>query len=269
MVAASACGLVDEDEAEEPLSEPTVVVDGTLATVARMIDGDSLELTIVGDPDIAGDRVETRLIGINAPEFLDCQGPAAKEALDEVLAGRTMTLEHYGFDRFGRLLAELFVDGESVNQALVRAGWALALHGDEKDWTAEMAEAAEDGLGMWDAPDLCEPPAEDLRIAAIEPDPPGPDDEVLDQEWIEIENAGDAPTNLAGWIVRDESTGNRFEFESFTLGPGERVRLRTGCGADSDTDLHWCSPNGVWSNRGETALLLAPNGAIVDHLFVD
>lgn len=165
---------------------------------------------------------------------------------------------------------ELLVDRESVNAAMVRAGWALALHGDERDWTDEMRSAADDGLGMWDAPELCPaPPLSEIRITEVRADPPGPDDEVLEDEWIEIENAGTTVVDLTGWAVRDESTTNRLVLEGGTLAPGERLRIRTGCGRDTDRDLHWCSPNGVWSNRGETALVLAPSGAIVDVVFLE
>ena len=55
---------------------------------------------------------------------------------------------------------------------------------------------------------------------------------------------------------------NDEDFFRRTLQPGERIRLRTGCGADTETDVYWCSPAGVWSNRGETVLLLSPTGAI-------
>ena len=102
----------------------------------------------------------------------------------------------------------------------------------------------------------------------MQEDPPGPDDDVLEDEWVEIENPGSESVDLAGWTLRDESTSNRFTFEAGTLAPGQRLRLRTGCGADTATDIHWCSPAGVWSNRGETVLLLAPSGAIADYRFL-
>lgn len=232
------------------------------ATVTRVIDGDSVELLLDGRD------VEARLIGINAPELADCQGPAATEALASVVDGQAVDVIEFGEDRFDRLLVELVIADESVNEALVRAGWALGLHGDERDWTVEMQAAADAGLGMWDLPDTCPPAAADLVIADVEPDPPGPDDEVLEDEWVEIENVGTEPVDLAGWTLRDESTSNRFTFESGRLGPGERLRLRTGCGTDTATDTYWCSSAGVWSNRGETVLLLAPSGAIADHRFI-
>lgn len=257
-VVVGACGAATNAE-----PEARVTAEDSDAVLHRMIDGDSLEL------DVGGQVVEVRMIGINAPEASDCQGPAAREALKAVIDGRSIGLESFGSDRFGRLLVEMFVDGSSVNEAMVRAGWALALHGDERDWTTEMKSAASDGLGMWDAPTLCPSPAGVLRISDIQPDPPGPDDEVLIDEWIEIENRGSEVVDLGGWTVRDESTRNRFVLATADVAPGATVKIRTGCGADTSTDIHWCSDNGVWSNRGETALLLGPSGAIVDVRFLD
>lgn len=232
------------------------------AIVTRVIDGDSVELLVDGID------IEARLIGINAPELADCQGPAATEALASVVRDQPVDLIEFGEDRFGRLLVELLIGDESVNEAVVRAGWALGLHGDERNWTAQMEAAADAGLGMWDLPDTCPPADARLVIADVQADPPGPDDDVLVDEWVEIENAGTDVVDLTGWTLRDESTSNRFTFDAGTLAPGDRLRLRTGCGTDTDRDIHWCSRAGVWSNRGETVLLLAPSGAIADHRFL-
>lgn len=243
-------------------SEPSISKD--TATVVRVIDGDSLEL------NIAGNVFESRLIGINAPELSDCQGPLALTALSSLAVGQQLTVQSFGVDRFDRLLVELELGNASINEALVRTGWALALH-DEKggDWLGVMGQAADSGLGMWDLPDVCERPEDEITISGIEPDPPGPDDEVLEDEWIELHNPGDRTVSLDGWTLRDESSSNRFVFGDISLAPNERLRLHTGCGDATAGEIYWCSDNGVWSNRGETALLLGPSGAIVDHLFVE
>ncbi len=255
---AAAC---TEDGEPAPEAAPDQIAAGG-AAVDRVIDGDSVEL------EIEGASVEARLIGINAPELADCQGPGARDALASVVTDQRVEVTEFGTDRFDRLLVELIIGQDSVNAALVRSGWALALHGDERDWVADMITAADAGLGMWQLPDVCEPPEDDLRIGAVNEDPDGPDDDVLEDEWVEIVNEGAGPVDLAGWALRDESTSNRFVFESGTLDAGETLRLRTGCGDDTDTDVYWCSLNGVWSNRGETVLLLAPSGAIADYVFL-
>ncbi len=256
LVAALLVAVLAAVAACSPAAEDTAA-----ATVERVIDGDSVELAL------GGEVMEARLIGVNAPELADCQGRAAREALTELVEDRSLAVESFGNDRFGRRLVALAANGESVNRALVSRGWALALHdGEGEEWLDDMDDAASRGLGMWGMADECPRPDATIVISDIEPDPPGPDDEVLDQEWIEIENRGADPVELTGWALRDESTSNRYLFEEITIPPGGRIRLRTGAGADTATELHWDSPAGVWSNRGETALLLAPSGAIVDHL---
>lgn len=258
-VLAAACG---DDAEPAPESAADEIAAGG-AAVNRVIDGDSVEL------EIEGAIVEARLIGINAPELADCQGPGARDALASVVVDQRVEVTEFGTDRFDRLLVELMIGRDSVNAALVRSGWALALHGDDRNWVDDMTVAAEAGLGMWQLPDICEPPEERLAIAGTNADPDGPDDDVLEEEWVEVVNDGPEPVDLAGWAMRDESTSNRFVFDSFLLHPGETVRLRTGCGDNTERDIYWCSPAGVWSNRGETVLLLSPSGAIADYVFLN
>ena len=230
--------------------------------VTHVIDGDSVEFTTDGQ------TVEARLIGINAPEYADCQGPSSTEALAGIVEGQAVDVIDYGTDRFGRALVDLVINGESVNLAVVRAGWALAHHTDEHPdadrWIDAMVEAADNGLGMWDLPDLCPRADASIRIGDAQPDPPGPDDEVLDQEWIELVNTGTEVARLDGWFLRDESTSNRIPLDGLTIGPGDTARVVTGCGTDDANTFHWCNDAGIWSNRGETALLLGPSGSIED-----
>jgi endonuclease YncB( thermonuclease family) len=232
--------------------------------IAREIDGDSLEL------EIDGAIVEVRLVGINAPELADCQGPAARDALGELLRAGNIAVSGSETDRFDRLLVELEVEGASVNEAMVRAGWALAIHGDGAAYVGAMRAAADDQVGMW-SPSVpgCATVSDDVVVLDAEPDPPGRDEENLDQEYVVIANAGTEPLELGGWQLRDESTGNRFVFEDRRLGPGDELVLVTGCGQDSDREVFWCSEFPVWSNQGETVLVLAPDGAIAAHRFLE
>ncbi len=236
--------------------------DPDATVVDRVIDGDSVEL------DVDDTIVEARLIGINAPELADCQGPASRDALAGIAGGQTVDVVDYGSDRYGRLLVALSINDESVNLAMVRSGWALGQHSDEHPdadaWVAAMERAAEDGLGMWDHSDACPASTHTVRLGDAQPDPPGPDDEVLADEWIEIVNEGATTVDLEGWALRDESTSNRLVFGSVTLEPGGRLRVHTGCGQDGATSYYWCSDFGVWSNQGDTALILSPTGSIED-----
>jgi endonuclease YncB( thermonuclease family) len=97
----------------------------TISGVARVLDADTFE--------VAGERV--RLIGIDAPEGGQlCQadghdwpcGQIATAAVYEMVGGDPVSCEAYVRDRWGRALAECFQAGQSLNAAIVRAGWALA-----------------------------------------------------------------------------------------------------------------------------------------------
>ena len=70
-----------------------------------------------------------------------------------------------------------------------------------------------------------------------------------------------------GWAIRDESSVHRFRFPAgFVLGAGAIVTVRSGPGVDAPDTLYWGADTTVWSNAGDTALLLEPSGAIADRM---
>lgn len=52
-------------------------------------------------------------------------GTAAANALDAWIAGRTVSCEQVDTDRYKRVVAKCFVGADSLNEWLVREGWAL------------------------------------------------------------------------------------------------------------------------------------------------
>ena len=65
-----------------------------------------------------------------------------------------VSCEVYGRDRWGRALAECFHAGQSINAAIVRAGWALAWYPSTgavlgPGYDDAQAGAAAAGVGMW------------------------------------------------------------------------------------------------------------------------
>jgi micrococcal nuclease len=97
--------------------------------VVRVVDGDTIRVRI-------GDRVErVRYIGVNAPELHHPrrgEEPGGREAAAvnaELVAGRTvrLVLDVQSRDRFGRLLAYVWVDDVMVNAELVRRGYAQVM----------------------------------------------------------------------------------------------------------------------------------------------
>lgn len=116
----------------------------TVRGAARVADGDSLA--------IGGGRI--RLKGIDAPELAQtCRrggeewpcGRNARDRLAQLAAGRTVSCEGKGHDRYGRLLARCAVDGLDLGRAMVEEGWAVAFGGYE----AAEAAARSAGRGLW------------------------------------------------------------------------------------------------------------------------
>ncbi len=136
------------------------------ATVVRVVDGDTVELSI-------GEVTErARLLGIDAPESVSpkvpdqCFGAEASQALHDLLPpGSEVRIERdaEARDRYGRLLLYLYRadDGLFVNQWMLETGLADAMAFEPNTTFAVPFEAARsqaeaDGTGLWgrcDGPD--------------------------------------------------------------------------------------------------------------------
>jgi micrococcal nuclease len=243
---------------------PTLPATAETVTVRSVRDGDSLQVARAD-----GSVAEVRLIGINAPERDECGGAAATAALEAMLQSEPVAIDAVAEDRdqYGRLLRFVYAAGENLNLALVAAGHAVVVQTGsslQEELIRQEDEAIEAGRGLW-AADACgdEPPAP-IVIDGYVTDPPGADDADLNAEWVAVANRGDEPVDLDGWVLRDESTVNRFRFAATTvLDHGAVLRVHSGCGSDTATDVYWCSEIPVWSNGGDTIILQSPSGTVI------
>ncbi len=237
-------------------------------TVVSVVDGDTIEVRVAGVTE------SVRIIGINSPERGECLADGATQWMRDRVEGRSVTLvqDRSDRDQYGRLLRYVEVDGADAGVELVRAGMAIARrYPPDTARTAELdlvQQAAEDDdVGMW-APGACGAGATgaEVSIGEIRFDADGDDNANLNDEWVQITNGGGVRVDLTGWVLKDESASHRYGFPGgFGLDPGASVTVRTGCGSDSSSDLHWCiSGSAVWNNSGDTAFLLDPAGNIVD-----
>jgi endonuclease YncB( thermonuclease family) len=77
----------------------------------------SAERCIAIDGDtLVCNRQKVRLTNVDAPELKAAGGRNAKRRLQALVEGREVVLRKYGQDRYGRLLAEVFVDGRRIEQ---------------------------------------------------------------------------------------------------------------------------------------------------------
>lgn len=238
--------------------------DREVGTVVSVTDGDTLSMVIKGQ------TVDVRLDGINAPELTECWGPEAAALLTSLVVGKQLVLVsgENNTDQFGRLLRYAYLetnDGpESINALMVSNGNAVAVQNggpNEKVYKAFEARAYQSGKGMWGTlvcgdEEALKADRPVVRVSDIQYDPPGPDNEALDQEYVTFVNEGYGKVSFSGWTLRDESSTNRFTFPKGTvLAPGDKVTVVTGCEGGPANSIPWCSDTPVWSNGGDTVIV--------------
>jgi len=105
-----------------------------------------------------------------------------------------------------------------------------------------------------------------VRFTKIQYDSPGSDNgsnTSLNAEWVVITNKGTTKRALTGWTLRDLSN-HVFKFPTLSLNPGASVKVHTGRGTNSRTDLYWKQTSYVWNNTGDKAILKNSAGTLVD-----
>ena len=94
------------------------------AVVTYVVDGDSIWVRSTERRS----RVKLRLLGIDAPEVCQSQGPQASAALRQLALNQPVRVTVRARDRYGRALAtvERAADGLDLSHAMVAGGWAWA-----------------------------------------------------------------------------------------------------------------------------------------------
>lgn len=254
---------------------PETTDDGSTAEVVQVVDGDTIEVRL------SDGRLErVRLIGIDAPEVGEPGSEQATARLGELVEGERIRMDTdvSDRDRFDRLLRYVMVGDVFVNELLVREGLAAAVRyppDTERAETLEAAEALAKGRqsGLWGVvaePVVTDPERTSMASIAISDarfDAAGDDNENINDEWVQITNTGTEPTDLSDWELSDEGPNHVFTFpEGFQLEPGAIVRVFSGCGDATSTELYFCvSGSAVWNNDGDTASLYDASGSLVDR----
>jgi micrococcal nuclease len=109
-----------------------------VAEVTSIYDADTFRANIDGWPPIIGERIPVRVLGINAPELRSrCDTEAEKErekalarqakqyTVEALRSASEIELRHLERGNFYRVLAEVYVDGESLGHRLMQAGLAI------------------------------------------------------------------------------------------------------------------------------------------------
>lgn len=84
-------------------------------------------------------RFSVRLTGIDCPEMKSKNEAERKLALQaanmlqEKIMGKEVELQNMGTEKYGRLLADVFLDGEHINQWILANGFARPYDGGKKE----------------------------------------------------------------------------------------------------------------------------------------
>jgi endonuclease YncB( thermonuclease family) len=122
--------------------------------LVKVLDGDTVEVMHNGKAE------RIRLEGIDAPEKGQAFSQRAKDFILTAAAGKTVTVQKKGRDRYGRTVAEVVLpDGRSLNRELVRNGYAWWYRQYSKDVSLGKleAEARKTRRGLWSAPNPVPP----------------------------------------------------------------------------------------------------------------
>jgi len=179
VVAASACALFSAQKIAAQNSAPTEASVSSARelksaaavptyTVVACNDGDTCRLKSADNT-----QIKVRLVGIDAPEMSKKRGkkkgegqPGGEEAkayLNNMVVGKTVSLRSYGVDMYGRNLAEIIINNESVNIKMVSDGWAEVYRGkksgglDLSPFEAAEHDARKSKRGIWALPDYESP----------------------------------------------------------------------------------------------------------------
>ena len=114
--------------------------------VIRVSDGD----TFTG-LDAENRQIKVRLHGIDAPEAKQPFGNVSKQALSDLIAGKTVSVEEVDRDRYGRVVGRVTVGGKLVNAEQVRAGmaWRYVQFDRRNEFGGLEEEARRQRRGLW------------------------------------------------------------------------------------------------------------------------
>jgi micrococcal nuclease len=140
-----------------PLTLAASTTTGENATVARVIDGDTIQVKLS-----KGETEKVRIIGIDAPETVDlrksvqCFGKEAAAKMKKLLTRKKVILVKNPAedrDKYKRLLRYVELKDEDIGATMIREGYAFSYklfpHPRLEEYNALEQQAREDKKGLW------------------------------------------------------------------------------------------------------------------------
>lgn len=232
---------------------------------------DSFLITKVidGDTAILENGKHVRFLGENSPEHDEGFFNEAKVLNEKLILKKVVRLEFEKekIDRYGRILAYVFIGDNLINAEIVKNGFSIAdfMQKNEK-YQSEILTAENyaksNCLGFW-AGECSEIAC--LKITNINLQNKNWNSD-KNSQWIEITNFCKKDLNLRNWSIKDTSSSNRYRFKNFNLNSNAGVVIYSGCGNDNLTQLFWSCPSPqfpIWNRDGDHAFLLNSDGFVI------
>lgn len=156
----STCSSKDDSDASQSDSSyssqtntesatPVVATESYNCRVVGVSDGDTFTCLANGTK-----QIKVRLNQIDAPEKKQAFGTAAKNALAGYIFGKTVLLKTSGKDKYGRTIAEVYINNNNINKAMVADGyaWAYREYLRDQDYLRIEAQAKSHTVGLWSHP---------------------------------------------------------------------------------------------------------------------
>ena len=107
-----------------------------VSKVVSVYDADTFKANIEGWPAVVGEAMPIRVAGIDAPEIrgkCESEKRRAREARDFaralLISAEDVELKNIERGKYFRLVADVYIDGESLAEKLVASGQAVAYQG--------------------------------------------------------------------------------------------------------------------------------------------
>ncbi|CAM4039681.1 thermonuclease family protein [Campylobacter armoricus] len=121
------------------------------AKISHVIDGDTVEVFYKDE------RIIIRLFGIDAPEKDQAYGKLASRFLSSIVLNKEVILSVKDEDKYGRILAIMYLNNKDINQVMVKNGFAWAYEYYSDLYLNEQKQAKKDKKGLWEDENPIEP----------------------------------------------------------------------------------------------------------------
>lgn len=116
------------------------------ARVVGVMDGDTLRVLTSQNQ-----QIKVRLAQIDAPEKKQAFGNASKNSLSDLVFGKVVQALVADHDRYGRVVAEVALNGLNINQEQVRRGmaWVYVQYAKDAQLFEIERQARKAKIGLW------------------------------------------------------------------------------------------------------------------------